>query len=240
MSIHGKATQVLMAGVDISTWLNSISPSGTLEAAETSGFQQESKTYIPGLTDDSVSFGGRFQGSLASVEALVQANILSEASPIVTIGWGMGITKGDPVLFGVGLHTTLGVTSPVGDVIAVTGDVQYDGGVYDGVHIATSALISTDSETATYDPGTAVAGTKLAVGLHLVENTHDGDATVRVEHSADGSVWADLATFATIATEEVGSELIVLGGAVNRYLRVGVVLVGLTGGVRPLVVIGRQ
>jgi hypothetical protein len=238
VSIHGKATSILGQGVDFSRLLNSVSYKDTTETAETSGFQQDSKTYIAGRDDATADFGGRFQGNSDSFEAMIRAEILAQAFPIFTVGFGMGLKVGQAVAFGSSLATAIAVTSPVGDVVSISGSVQFSDGTYDGQRLNTSAQVAVSESLAGIDNGAALASTTYGFALHLVENTSDGATTVRVEHSTDGAVWADLVTFADIAAGTLGAELVKFTGVVNRYVRVGVTYAGTTGAVRPLVSFG--
>jgi hypothetical protein len=78
---------------------------------------------------------------------------------------------------------------------------------------ATGNGTSRDNGASTSDGGVAQ--------LHVTANTMNNNTVFKVQHSADNSTWADLATFTTVATTVTTSERVTVaaGTTVNRYLR---------------------
>jgi len=72
-----------------------------------------------------------------------------------------------------------------------------------------------DANGATFDGGAGTSGGALAV--LQVSSVTGGGVTVKVQHSTDGSTWADLATFT--AASSTTSQRVTVAGTVNRYLR---------------------
>lgn len=241
MPTHGKATAVAMAGMDISAWLNSIQTTDTTDVAETSGFQQNDKTYIGGMNDATLAFAGRFQGQAATIEALVRANITNRGDIPITVGWGVGYAAGQPVLFGRGPTTSLKITAPISDVVAIASDLQFSGdGIYDGKRVCGSAAFGATANGITFDNADVTPIGNLGACLHLTQNTRNGTAIVALQHSTDGTVWVDLVTFTIVAAGINSAQIIPIPSSINRYIRIVVTTTGSTGTVMPLVSIGRH
>lgn len=236
MAIHGKATSVVIEALDVSNWLNSIDISESLEAVETSGFQQEEKTYIPGIAEATASFGGRFQGQQGTVDAIIKEHIADELEPLATIGWGMGLKQGNPALFGRVTHTTLATSAPISDVVGIDGDLQYNGKLYDGRYVLGKTVLTATGNGPTLDNVVTLDG-QIGAMLHVLDNDNSGAVTIKIQHSVNGSVWTDLVTFAALSAGEIGAELKTLQGNVNRYLRATATLAG-SGNVLALVALG--
>ena len=73
-------------------------------------------------------------------------------------------------------------------------------------------------------------------------NTRDGNITVKIQHSADDSTFADLVTFTVVSSTTITSEKIEVAGntTVNRYLRVNYTVAGSTGSATPVVAFTRR
>jgi len=127
--------------------------------------------------------------------------------------------------------TSYEVSSPVGDVISISAEVQADGGLLHGV--ALTGLVNTGSASATtaeINNGSSTLNGAL-FNLHVTVNDRDGAATVKVQHSSDDVTYADLVTFTSVSASATGGESITSTGTVNEYLRTLSTLAGSSGSV---------
>jgi len=217
--IHGKSAQILHGAYNLSSFLNDASASADVEVAETTAFGSSAKTYIVGLKDGTVSASGMFDGAASATDEVLSASIGSDTLAPVTIGYD-GTTLGNRVTILKAKTTSYEVSTPVGDVVAVSYSAQADGGLDQGVSLAALASVSATTTGSSHDNSASSANGGVAQ-LHVTANSRDADATIKVQHSADNSTFADLATFTVVATTVTTSERVIVasGTTVNRYLR---------------------
>jgi hypothetical protein len=217
--IHGKSSQVLHGAYNLGAFLNDASASADVEVSETTSFGSSAKTYLVGLRDGTVSASGMFDGAAGAVDEVLSASIGSDTLAPVTIGYN-GTTLGNRVTILKAKTTSYEVSTPVGDVVAVSYSAQADGGLDQGVSLAALASVSATTTGSSHDNSASSANGGVAQ-LHVTVNTRDADATIKIQHSADDSTFADLATFTVVATTVVTSERVIVssGTTVNRYLR---------------------
>ena len=132
------------------------------------------------------------------------------------------------------------MASPVTDVSSLTADFQCSAdptndvafGVASGVQLTTGASIAAGSlgDLASVNNGASTTNGGAAL-LHVIANTVDGDTDIKVQHSADDSVWVDLVSFTAVGASTITSELSAVTGTVNQYLRVTASTAGSSGAI---------
>lgn len=132
---HGKNAYFALDGtaaslVNISDTLNEISMPREIETAETTAFGSNDKTYITGLADATISLSGMFD---ATVDTQIGGNITNLKSGSVSslsFEYGpAGSASARPKFTGEALITSYEVSSPVGDVVTYSLELQVTGGV---------------------------------------------------------------------------------------------------------------
>jgi predicted secreted protein len=132
---HGKNAFFALDGtaaslVNISDTLNEISMPREIETAETTAFGNNDKTYITGLGDATVSLSGMFDATLNTMIAGNIANLKSGSVSSLTFEYGpAGSASPQPKFTGEALVTSYEVSSPVGDVVTFSLELQVTGGV---------------------------------------------------------------------------------------------------------------
>ena len=125
-ALHNTAASL----VAISDTLNEISMPREIETAETTAFGNADKTYITGLADATISLSGMFD---ATVDAMITgdiANLKSGSVSSLSFEYGpSGSTASNPKFTGEALITSYEISSPVGDVITYSLELQVTGGV---------------------------------------------------------------------------------------------------------------
>ncbi len=226
---HGKRTAVLLNGTNMSPFLNEATTTTEIETAETTTFSDLDKTYIVGLADGTISTSGLFDSTAGASNDVLTGLIAQEDNTFTVLP--EGVTAGNTAIIANGQLTSYEVSSPVGDVIAISAEVQADGGLLHGV--ALTGLVSTGSASATttgINNGTSTANGGL-YNLHVTANTRDGSTTITVQHSSDDVTYADLVTFTSVSASATGGESITSTGTVNQYLRTLSTLAGASGSV---------
>ena len=132
---HGKNAFFALDGtaaslVNISDTLNEISMPREIETAETTAFGNSDKTYITGLGDATVSLSGMFDATLNTMIAGNIANLKSGSVSSLTFEYGpAGSASPQPKFTGEALVTSYEVSSPVGDVVTFSLELQVTGAV---------------------------------------------------------------------------------------------------------------
>ena len=115
---------------DISTYVNNVDFPETADVAETSTLGASNKTYIVGLKDATISLGGLFDATVDAILGAVvgqSATLSFEYSP-------EGTASGKGKYTGEGILTSYTLSSPVGDVVGFSADLQVSGAVTRGTH----------------------------------------------------------------------------------------------------------
>lgn len=210
---HGKDTKVYVNNSDFSAYFNSVDTTRTADVAESTTFGKASKTYIVGNKDGTITISGFFD---ATADATLQP-LLGGADMILTVGID-GLDAIDSCVFGKGNITNYGVSSPVGDIVATSIDIQADSGLFNGTVLENNTYTATASGTARDNTlSTANGGAGFLIVSSASGTTPTLDA--KITHSADDATYVDLVTFtqATTTTSEV--KTVAEGTTVNRYLK---------------------
>ena len=225
---HGKNISVLFDQFDLSTYFNSVSTSAMAEAVETTTFGSTSKTFQVGTKDGTISFEGLLDSTAGAVDAVLAAATSATVQNITVAIEGATIGRRAQLVQS--NNTSYEIASAVADMVTVSAEAQATGtkGTMDsGVLLAAKQTVTATVQNSSVD--NTAATTNGGVGLlHVTANTRDGAATVKIQHSANNSTWADLAVFTNTVASTLTSERIevVAATTVNRYLRVNVSALG--------------
>jgi hypothetical protein len=232
--IHGKDTKVFMDSTDLSSYLNSADPSRTVDVGETTTFGSSNKTYVAGEKDATVSFSGFFDATADNIiQGLVGAN-----DKVALIGFD-GVDATDDCMFGKGVTTNYGISSPVGDVVAVTFDLQASG-FFSGSVLENATVTATGNGTARDNASSTANGGGAFIIATSVSGTSTPTLTAKITHSADDSTYADLVTFTALTSAGAEVKEVASGTTVNRYLKVVYTVSGTTPSFNVIVGFGRN
>lgn len=210
---HGKDTSVFVNNTDFSTYFNNVDTTRTADVAESTTFGNSAKTYISGNKDGTLTIAGFFD---ATADATLQP-LLGGADMIISVGID-GLDATDSCIFGKGNITNYGVSSPVGDIVATSIDIQADSGLYNGTVLENQTVTTTTTGTARDNTLSTSDG---GAGFLIVSASSGTSPTLdaKIQHSADDTTYVDLVSFtqATSTTSEV--KLVDEGTTVNRYLK---------------------
>lgn len=225
---HGKRTAVLMNETDMSPYLNEATTSQAIETAETTTFADDDKTYITGLGDGTISTSGLFDSTAGASNDVLSGAIGQEDNTFTVLPEGNGV--GRRAVLANGQLTSYEVSSPVADVVAISAEVQADGGLFSGVDLTGQVVASASGVSVAVDNGSKTYNGVLA-NLHVTGNDRDGATTIKVQHSADNVTFADLITFTSVSASATVGESITSTGTVNEYLRAEYTPAGSSGSV---------
>ena len=133
--VHGKSSVCKLDNAsgsltDISAFVNNVDFPETADVAETSLLGASNKTYIVGLKDATISLGGLFDATVDAILGAVVGQTATLSYEYSPEGTGSGKVKytGEAIL------TNYALSSPVGDVVAYSADLQCSGAVTRGTH----------------------------------------------------------------------------------------------------------
>jgi hypothetical protein len=247
--VHGKSTQIYLDEFEMSAYLNSTDVTHTHDTAETTAYGATSRAFMPSQASGTLSFGGLYDAvtGAGSSDKEFEAILGSTTTPVLTVAIDGG-TIGNRAVIARANETSYTVSSPVADINSVTADFQcsadpannVDFGVASGVQLTTGASIAHGSlgALASVDNGASSANGGAAV-LHVPTNTVNGNTTIKVQHSANDSTWADLVSFTAVGSTAITSQISAVTGTVNRYLRVTASTAGSSGAITFMVSFAR-
>ena len=133
--VHGKSSVFKLDNAsasltDISSYVNNVDFPETADVAETSVLGASAKSYIVGLKDSSISLSGLFDATFDAIAGAVigqSATLSFEYSP-------EGTASGKVKYTGEAIMTNYSLSSPVGDVVAWSSDLQVSGAVTRATH----------------------------------------------------------------------------------------------------------
>lgn len=115
---------------DISTYVNNVDFPETADVSETTTLGADNKTYIAGLKDATISLSGLWDSTADAIFGAVvgqSATLSFEYSPEGTTGGNIKYT-GEAIL------TSYAISSPVGDAVGYSADLQVSGAITRGTH----------------------------------------------------------------------------------------------------------
>jgi hypothetical protein len=239
MPVHGKDSGVAIGSYELTRFLNEVSSNNEIDLAETSCFQEPggAKTYTPGMRNGTGSLSGRWAGKPGGAEQVIlgiqqeQDDANNSDGHPVTFAIDRGFRPGRGATLGPALSTGLSVSSPLADVVSLSGDLQVENGWRTGVILSPEGPQSATPFTSVTDQQAALTQFGASAHLHVVQNSRAAASSVTVQHSSDGTVWVDLLVFDSIPAGTISGQrkTTAAGVTVNRYLRAIATLGGTTG-----------
>ena len=213
---HGRLTRVYINGYDLTGFYRKAESELTREVAESTVFNQDDKTYLPGLRDASASLEGLYDGAVDGIAEVLHAAL--SADPLILTLCPQGDGLGNVAHGLSSLETKYALDASKDDIVTLANEVQSSAG-RDRllVHHALGSEVAS-GQSAAQDGGAAT--TNGAAGyLHVPDIAGITNLAVVIEDSADGSTgWATILTFAGV-TADRGRERVAITGTVRRYTR---------------------
>lgn len=236
--VHGRKTAVVWNGYNLTSYFNDAQVSRSVETAETTVFGDSAKTFIPGMMSGTIALKGMFDAAVDAVDTVMSSAIGADNPDLMTVA-PEGLTVGKPASSAKVREASYEISSPATDVVGLSVEGTADGGVDRGVLLAAATAATGSGSTSSVDQSAGTTSGAIAY-LHVTANTRDGASTIKVQHSSDNSVWADLITFTSVSASTTGSERAVVTGTVNRYVRASHAPGGSTGSVTYTVAFARK
>jgi len=217
---HGSLTRIYCNGRDLTGYFKSHDAATNIDTADVTVFGTTAKQYIPGLVEGSVSLDGFFDATSGTPTVGQDAymSVLVGVDGTVLSVMPAGDTVGSRAFGLVGQMKKYGIKTDVGSAAQASAEFSSDVG---REPVLVHAPLATQSSTGV---GTSVDGTTSSSNggvAYLQCSAVTGStptATVKIQHSTDGSTWVDLLTFATVSSAGTAERKTVTG-TVNRYTR---------------------
>lgn len=221
---------ILANGRDISCYFKTISIEAERDLKDSTVLCNTSRRYVPSLAGRTVS-GEGFWATDTTTDTLGLDRVFSDLQDagqmVFSLGQG-GSVVGDTAVMMYTLQTefkqddiTPGELKMMQFAATASGTAENEW--QRGIFLFSPAAANTAlTNGATYD--TTSGGTGWVAHVHVVAG--DGNATVQIEHSTNGSIWADLSNAAYAVN--TGTQLTDINDVVNRYVRVSVTPVATT------------
>jgi hypothetical protein len=216
----GNTSRVLVNEVAVSGTLAGWTTSHQRAVSESTVLLDEGQRFVPGLMSGSLVLRGPQDAADQDLDAEIAAAMgvdnvfLATVCPYGTaIGTFAMIVMGDPAE-----HS---VDASVSDTVGFTMTAQADESVDMGFVVHGLSAETTDVNGTTVDRGVdAETENGGMTSIHVTAYSGLTSAAIKLQHSTDNSVWADLQAFASVTA--VGREriLIAAGTTINRYVRV--------------------
>ena len=246
--IHGRTSKVYVDEFDLTSYFNDSNVTISQAADDTTAYGNTSKSYLPGLRSGTVGLTGMWSADTDGSDEELQALLGNATTPLLTVAEAAG-TIGNRAVLAKAHATSYAISNPVAGVAAVTADFEAstDGttnvtnALATGVQLTTGASIAYGSlgDLASVDNAASSANGGIGV-LHVPTDTIGGGATtIKIQHSANDSTWADLISFTAVSAGAVPSQLSAVSGTVNRYLRATASTAGSSGAITFMVSFAR-
>jgi hypothetical protein len=245
--IHGKNTAVYIDEFDLTSYFNDTSIALDNDVSETTAFGDTNKSFILGTRGGTLSMSGMWAADTDGSDEELQALLGNATTPIITVREGAAAI-GSRAVIAQANETSYAITNPIADVVTVSADFECTPNqvsnltfaLAGGVQLTAGASIAHGSLGALSSVDNAASSANGGAGtLHVPTNTVNGNTTIKIQHSADNSSWADLISFTVVGSTAVTSEIKAVSGTVNRYLRATASTAGSSGSITFMVAFAR-
>lgn len=214
-TVHSRKTRAHVGQVAMACHVRQLGIDHAVDMTDVTTFCDNSLNYVEGVEGGSFSFGGFVDSTPADLftplENLRQAGVDSVVSVAPN-----GYAVGQQVWLAEAKLSELGHSSTVGDAatfqLGMMTEARPDLGV--ALHNVLTAETAGGNAAAQDNAASSSNGGAGVVHCSAFSGTN---ITVKIQHSADNSTWADLMTFTQLTA--VGAEHKTVTGTVNRYLR---------------------
>lgn len=212
---HSKQSRVMVnerhASGQLTGW--SVNHSRSYDTVAT--LLDDGERWIPGLLAGSMNLNGIFDTAAGSLFQQIKAGRGVDNSVLVTV-MPDGFTVGKPAFFAVTDPESFEVPASVAEKVSLTVGATADDGVDLGSVLHGHQAETASGNAASVD-GLAASLAGGAASLHVTDYSGLTNLSVKVQHSSDSTVWADVLTFTTATG--TASERKAVSGTINRYVR---------------------
>lgn len=219
----GYHSRIWFDGLASTGFLENIDADGNVQAIDVTTLDKTAKTFIPGLEDSKIKMKGFYSADSLNDELTFDYWLDARKRaifPTVYYPEGGG-TLGDPAYILYGQLTSYTIDSVVKDAVSIKTEFVTSRGLLVAKVLFPTALEDTSNAgSASLDNAASSAnGGSAALMVQTVSGTTPS-MTVKLQHSANNSTWADVTGGSFAAVTDIDGQFIEFTGTINRYLRV--------------------
>jgi hypothetical protein len=223
--VHGKSGKVMVNAAHLSADVRGWTASWKRDMADTTALQDNGMRCTPGLMEGTVNLDAHFDSTTGRLIQVITDAANDGVAGVGGVDNGLlvsilpeGDTLGAPAFFAATDLESFEVESEVDDRVQVSLEAAADTTVDFGVSLHALGAETADTDHTSVDQVAATTNGGAAI-LHVTSVSASDSVVVKVQHSVDDSVWADLLTFTSASA--AGSERVetAQGVTVNRYVR---------------------
>src|ERR1044072_222195 len=205
-ALRGSRATIYVDGLNASAFLNEYEIEAEREDLEFSPFESDDKQFLAGPSENTVTLTGAWNGDTDSLDAQLDATFGGDVDNVITVCPGGVAATGKGVYLLAGTNVNYKV-SAASDEIAEA-EAEFRSARLRGVILQGPTVVSATCNGSP-NVSAAPATTKGATAhLHVLAVTGTPTSVaISVEHSADGTTWASLASFPTITTGGAGYQV---------------------------------
>lgn len=227
----GYHSRIWFDGLAATGYLENIDADGNVQAIDVTTLDKTAKTFIPGLEDSKIKMKGFYSADTLDDESTFDYWLDSRKRTIFPVTYYPegGGQLGDPAYILYGHMTSYTIDSVVKDAVSIKTEFVTSRGLLVGkVLFPLAAEGSSNAGSASLDNAAATtAGGSATINIQAVSGTTPS-MTVKLQHSTDNSVWADVTGGTFGAMNTVAGKFIEFSGTINRYLRIVSTITGTT------------
>jgi hypothetical protein len=177
--------------------------------------------FVPGLMSGAIALRGP-SDSDSALQSEVQAAIGVDNTLLVTVCPDGYTAVGKPAMFTLGDPSDYTMDAQVADALGYVVTSTADESVDMGWIVHALAAETADGNGTAVDRGAAPATPTTngaMAAIHVTAFSGLTSAAIKIQHSTDNSVWADLVSFAAVTAVGAERKLVAKGTTVNRYVR---------------------
>lgn len=233
---HGKSTKVYLNGYNLTGILNKASGDFKQDVFPTPVFGLDSRPKIYGNEDGEVKLEGWLDNAVATATVLPDAMQAAGGSHVAYMP--------DGGAFGASAHCAYGHAAEYGEPTddapnKITATIESTTGLELAKVLVPFEDMTVSENGASHDNGAATANGGAAF-LQVFDYDGITSVDVKIQHSTNDSIWADLATFTQVTADRACERLLVAAGTtVHRYTRAVVTIAGV-GSVEVFAAFGRK
>lgn len=213
---HTRSSRVLVNSTHVSGDIKGWRFEHRRSYGEVTNLLSAGEQFIPGLLAGGIGLLGNFNGGAGNLTEVFDTAAATEGGILTTIA-PEGLTVGTIAFIGEGNVSARSVDSAVKDAVGMSLEATPNDGVDIGVWLHALTARTADGNGTSADNTASSAGG--AVGsLHVTAYTGFTSVVIKVQHSPDDAVWADLITYTTVTGTTWQRSTAT--GTVDRYTRV--------------------
>jgi hypothetical protein len=216
--LSAKNAVVLANGYNISTFATAYEATQDVTPLDVTAFSEGFKNNVPGIVMSKINCTLFWDSAAGGTHDALGA-LSNGCMTILPEGYYLGAPS-------ISMPYMQADYSPKGQVDGVieVGAVNFENygtsnGVEYGVVLAHATITNTATGSSVLDPTNAAVTAACSATLHIWDATATDTYEIIVQHSADNSTWATLATFSMDGTALGAERITVASGTINKYRR---------------------